>query len=750
MNTKIGTSFGLALLLAVGVIATMLVLGTFSAQKANAGAPVVTALSASPSEPGDSASVKVTFTTDEKIEGNSGEIWVRFDKNYTVPSTIDKELITITSVQTTGGTSNPLIDPTIETVTSSTDANLLSDNIVKITLGDTVPSSTGSVEDLHAAAGHIITFASSAGIKLPTGSSTTANIIRMSNNGSTTYGTEVLDIDTSRILTLSATSGAKGAVVTATGKGFSSTGTATLWIDDGDGSGTADDGIINGTETTIASGIAVTDGSFTYDFTTDTNYSVGSNEINAIDAGGTSVGTSSNPTFSITGGVTLGSTTVARGGTLKVTLAQYGNGTVTAVKFGGVESNLGSLTAGSTAVASNAGTLTVTVPSTTPLGTQQVAVVSTGEDTRTATVEVTVVWAGVTITPTPATAVPLQEITVSASGFTGSSTVATITVGGSSVTTLASGSAVTTVATDNSGNLVASFDIPNDATTRTAKTYQIRITDAAGKVGEADLVIPALTFALDTASSKRSSTVTASGTGYPAESTITIDYAGTTVATTTADSAGAFSTTYLVPSSAGIPSTNTVTATSGSGGGNKTATHKVPGSTISIDPTTASSGSSITVTGINFPGYVSVTKMDIGGIAAITSPAPATDSDGEFSQAIVVPQLTVGTHSVVITAGGISANTSLIVEAASAVVVATSTATADVFADVTADDNLVRVWRFSNADQEWSFYDPRDAFAAANTLTDTASGDIVWVNVTAAQAFQSTTLVAGWNLISLD
>ena len=57
MNTKIGTSFGLAMLLAVGVIATMLVLGMFSAQKANAGAPVVTALTASPGDPGDAASI---------------------------------------------------------------------------------------------------------------------------------------------------------------------------------------------------------------------------------------------------------------------------------------------------------------------------------------------------------------------------------------------------------------------------------------------------------------------------------------------------------------------------------------------------------------------------------------------------------------------------------------------------------------------------------------------------------------------
>ena len=69
---------------------------------------------------------------------------------------------------------------------------------------------------------------------------------------------------------------------------------------------------------------------------------------------------------------------------------------------------------------------------------------------------------------------------------------------------------------------------------------------------------------------------------------------------------------------------------------------------------------------------------------------------------------------------------------------------------ISNDDNLVRVWRFSNADQSWNFYDPRPAFASANTLAKTGAGDIVWVNVTAEQTFQSATLFPGWNLISLN
>ncbi len=89
--------------------------------------------------------------------------------------------------------------------------------------------------------------------------------------------------------------------------------------------------------------------------------------------------------------------------------------------------------------------------------------------------------------------------------------------------------------------------------------------------------------------------------------------------------------------------------------------------------------------------------------------------------------------------------------AAKAPPAAATDTTETVFADVIANaDNLVRVWRFSNADQSWSFYDPRAAFADANTLTATGSPDIVWVNVIAEQEFQGQTLFPGWNLISLN
>ena len=119
---------------------------------------------------------------------------------------------------------------------------------------------------------------------------------------------------------------------------------------------------------------------------------------------------------------------------------------------------------------------------------------------------------------------------------------------------------------------------------------------------------------------------------------------------------------------------------------------------------------------------------------------------------MTIPLLNPGTYTVTMSnaATGFTASTTFIAVAAKATVASTADDTAVVFADVIAsDDNLVRVWRFSNADQSWSFYDPRPAFAEANTLAKTGAGDIVWVNVTAEQTFQDSTLFPGWNLISL-
>lgn len=71
----------------------------------------------------------------------------------------------------------------------------------------------------------------------------------------------------------------------------------------------------------------------------------------------------------------------------------------------------------------------------------------------------------------------------------------------------------------------------------------------------------------------------------------------------------------------------------------------------------------------------------------------------------------------------------------------------EIFADLPVD--FSRVWRFENESQTWEFYDPRPAFATANTIRSAYRNDIIWVNINQVGTVRGSTLVPGWNLIIL-
>jgi len=45
------------------------------------------------------------------------------------------------------------------------------------------------------------------------------------------------------------------------------------------------------------------------------------------------------------------------------------------------------------------------------------------------------------------------------------------------------------------------------------------------------------------------------------------------------------------------------------------------------------------------------------------------------------------------------------------------------------DENLIRIWQFNNEYQNWSFFDPREAFAVANTLLTLSDNEVIWLQV---------------------
>jgi len=258
--------------------------------------------------------------------------------------------------------------------------------------------------------------------------------------------------------------------------------------------------------------------------------------------------------------------------------------------------------------------------------------------------------------------------------------------------------------------------------------------------------------------------VTLVGENFPPNTTATTLTIGTATAMPAAgiltDASGGFTAIVEVPAATAggslSPGSQIVLAKVGEITGTTT-DFSAPNPTVSVSPTSASVEEVLKITGTGFNSLGTVTVLDLGSASALPSPAPRATRSGGLEFDVTVPLLNPGTYTVTMTnATGFSASTTFTAVAATVVAASTADDTASIFADVIAnDDNLVRVWRFSNPDQSWSFYDPRPAFASANTLAKTGAGDIVWVNVTVEQTVPDLTdtqlgvLSAGWNLISL-
>jgi hypothetical protein len=287
----------------------------------------------------------------------------------------------------------------------------------------------------------------------------------------------------------------------------------------------------------------------------------------------------------------------------------------------------------------------------------------------------------------------------------------------------------------------------------------ISLTDSGTLTGTTkfNVTVPTITVGLTSASMGQSVPVTGAGWVPNSSVTITLAAAGGDVATKVAvsDGSGAIDTTIDIPSTVGVgPQTVTFTAADASTFDNTAVaqTLSIPKPTVTLSASEANIGDVVDVTAAGFPPLSGLSVLTIGG-ADVRSGVVTSDSEGGLTTSFIVPGIT-GSNIVTVTIGAEPVSTSISVLAAAGTAAAATTAPAEIFADLIANgDNLVRVWRFSNSSQAWDFYDPRPAFAGANTLEKSGAGDIVWVNVTDDQDFnhaQGETLISGWNLIVLN
>jgi hypothetical protein len=363
----------------------------------------------------------------------------------------------------------------------------------------------------------------------------------------------------------------------------------------------------------------------------------------------------------------------------------------------------------------------------------------------------------------PTTVLPNETIIITGTGFTtgGGVTIARITVGGVAVPADKVNQGAP-VQVDGSGNFGATVIIPINTTTLTTGSHAVSALDSRGRTGQTTLTIPTRVLKVDPETSRRASTVMVTGTGFPISSarpgaevnpSIQIRYEITgrppnTVATVFSNATGDFTASFIVPRDAPIPSSNTVAALILGTAISENKPHSIPDRSVKLTPESGPAGTTITVTGTNFPAFTPVRSLTISRIQVLPSPTPSTNADGSFTASVVAPDLEVGTQAVAIEVGDSTAFISFRMTPPPATPVPPKPTTpSTLLAPLGA--NLVRVWGFNATTQTFQLYDP--AAPALSDLTALVQGRGYWMLVDRAQtvtlASGSYTLSAGWNLI---
>lgn len=367
MKTRIATSFGLALMLVMGVFATMLALGAFDARTVTADAgdsststsvlnTSITA-AADPTDPGAIAKWTVVFVNEERLAGGTGEIVIEFEDDVSVPVVIDPSDVTITTTRFSNSeTGSTDVTGTLVANPQGVNVRLVGspkdEAEVTLEVGDMEPSTVtegfqgieGS--NTHNASGTDTTvtviFRQGAGVKNPTeakpgfscsvSGDTPAECYQVkvatTNHATKATSTEANGALIPRTVDISANNGTRGASVTVIGKGFRNSTTATIWRD-ADQDGTRDSGEIDLTTAQVGS-----DDSFTVTVIIANppfvagRGTAGStrNAFNAIDGRSESLDNStlfSLPDYDLRGSIQVTPSTAAIGDTVQLTIKDF-------------------------------------------------------------------------------------------------------------------------------------------------------------------------------------------------------------------------------------------------------------------------------------------------------------------------------------------------------------------------------------------------------------------------------------------
>ena len=663
MKTKIATTFGLALMLGLGIFGTMLALGLFSsAPRAHANVAVGT-VTVSPTKAREVAQYTIQVTARDDVAVGE-RVFVKFPSGTTVPSVISTANISIKSSLVTGasGSPNQLQNPSSVVVAGRE---------IQITVPDLdQPSTSNGDNGIGVGASITITFLQAAGVQNPNTAKATYQLEAWSETEPTKVRSVAYAIHSD--ITISSTSKPRGDVITVTGVGLNG-GCATCnirFVRD------PEDKTIHGTGSIDSSGVFA--GTFSVDSGTASATAVEALAVEVTDATGSTFTSDDScdtcdpnkvaQTFQNKAGATPRATSAVVTGTVTVDLVDF-TATSTATIADG-STSIGRLPAANKPVGdffidSDAGSGTTpsaapykfVVPDGTVLGTH---VITITDGTKTATFNLDVLTNQKTLTVTPATASIGQSITITGTGFSKSGTIAIGDVTGSGGGVL--NTAAITVDTAGNWSLSTRLDTVEASASRTSDSYTVAARDSGGIVGKSTSAGFSRTpraLTLDPASAAPGDAVTVSGTGMTVDTNEVTTTAEVTISSSRVAltgtfkfpvaTDGTFSGTINIPTSE-VAGTVTLTATDNAEALNAnatanrtaTATLTVPSGAVTVSPASATTGQTVTVTGTGFPPNRTASALTIDGADAIPTGGITTAADGTFSAEIEVPARTVG------------------------------------------------------------------------------------------------------------
>ena len=466
-------------------------------------------------------------------------------------------------------------------------------------------------------------------IAVPSGTSGTS-VVAVNSGGQTATGTFTVTVPA---ITVSPSQGPVGATYTVAGSGFSVSSGATVSF------GGVDQTPTGGLDCSYVGTAITTDGTGAFSCT----FAVPSEVAGPYSVVGEDTATSTlttAPTFTVTTpSITVSPSQGPVGATVTVAGTGFSVSSTVGLVLDGV--TIPSCTSGSLGTDSSGDfSCTFAVPS----GTSGTTVTATDVGGQTATGTFTVTVPKITVSPKQG---PIgEQVSVSGSGFSESSTVSLVfdsvvvsscTSGSLSTGLTGAFSCTFLVPSGTSGTVVAATDIGGQQATGkfTVTTPTITVSPKRGPVG---------------------AVVTVSGKGFSVSSTAGLIFDGVSIGTCsiggglTTSGTGTFSCSFAVPSGT---SGTTVTATD-TGGQHATGKFTVTTPTIKVTPTKGPAGSTVTVSGTGFSVSTTLKSLlfDNVLISSCTSGSLTTNAAGSFSCTFVVPSGTSGTTVTATDAGG--------------------------------------------------------------------------------------------------